>query len=57
MTAMQALDYRQPHQSSPIIQDIRIRYRQVVPRLEADRILSTDLEKTVRFLRTLQIAE
>ncbi len=51
MTGMQALEYRRPLKSSPLIEKIRTAYRQVVPRLEADRVLSEDMEKTLGFLR------
>jgi len=51
MVAMQALDYRQPLKSSQIIEDVRKQYREVVPRLGADRILHSDIEETIRFLR------
>ena len=51
MVVMQALDYRLPLKSSPGIEKIREDYRRVVPRLEADRMLSTDLEKTLVFLK------
>ncbi|MBN8677585.1 MAG: histidine ammonia-lyase [Chitinophagales bacterium] len=55
MTAMQALDYRKPLASSPRIEVIRNQYRAVVPRLEADRVISVDLENTVQFLRSLTL--
>jgi len=51
MVGMQALDYRRPLKSSPGIEKIREEYRRVVPRLETDRVLSVDLEKTVGFLK------
>ena len=51
MTAMQALDYRRPLRSSPAIEGWWAAYRQVVPRLDQDRILSVDMERTVGFLR------
>jgi histidine ammonia-lyase len=54
MTGMQALEYRRPLKSSPLIEKIRTAYRQVVPRLEADRVLSEDMEKTLGFLRERQ---
>ncbi len=52
MTGMQALDYRRPLKSSPQIEKMREEYRRVVPRLEEDRVLSVDLERTVGFLKT-----
>lgn len=51
MVAVQALEFRRPLQSSPQIEAIVEKYREVVPRLEDDRILSTDMERTVAFLR------
>jgi len=53
MVGMQALDLRQPLRSSPRIEAIRAKFRQVVPRLEADRILQQDQEKTLHFLREM----
>ncbi len=52
MVAMQALDFRLPLRSSERIEALRARYREVVPHLAQDRILSTDMEQTVVFLRT-----
>ena len=51
MVAMQALDYRRPLRSSPRIEAMHEKYRQVVPRLEGDRVLHPDMEATVAFLR------
>jgi len=51
MIGMQALDYRRPLKSSPAIEKLRQEYREVVPRLAEDRVLSVDLEQTVVFLR------
>ena len=51
MVAMQALEYRRPLISSPTIEAALERYRSTVPRLEADRVLSTDMERTLTFLK------
>ncbi|MCB0531705.1 MAG: histidine ammonia-lyase [Lewinellaceae bacterium] len=51
MVAVQALEFRRPLQSSRQIEAIVEKYREVVPRLEDDRILSNDMEQTVAFLR------
>ncbi|MBV6441985.1 MAG: Histidine ammonia-lyase [Saprospiraceae bacterium] len=51
MVAMQALEFRQPLRSSPRIEAVRAKYREVVPRLEGDRVLHEDMEATLRFLR------
>jgi len=53
MVGMQALEYRRPLKSSPCIEKIKEEYRLVVPRLEADRVLSVDLERTVGFLKQI----
>ena len=53
MVAAQALEYRRPLRSSPSIESIVEAYREVVPRLAEDRILSVDMEKTVAFLQEM----
>lgn len=55
MTAAQALEFRRPLRSSPAIEAILAKYREVVPRLEDDRILSDDMEKTLVFLRRTDV--
>ncbi|MFN0176622.1 MAG: histidine ammonia-lyase [Saprospiraceae bacterium] len=57
MIGMQALEYRRPLKSSPVIEKIRKEYRRVVPRLEDDRVLSVDLEATVVFLKHRDLRE
>lgn len=51
MTATQGLEFRRPLRSSARIEQVLAAYRKVVPRLENDRILSTDLELTLTFLK------
>ena len=51
MTAMQGLEFRLPLCSSPQIEKMRQAYRKVVPKLEQDRVISTDMAKTVEFLK------
>lgn len=53
MVTVQALEFRRPLRSSPRIENMVEAYREVVPRLAEDRILSVDMEKTVGFLREL----
>lgn len=57
MVAMQALGYRRPLRSSLLIEKIHADYREVVPRLEGDRVLHEDMEATIRFLRKLEIGK
>lgn len=52
MVALQALDFRLPTRSSERIEALRTRYRTIVPHLDEDRILSTDMAQTVDFLKT-----
>jgi len=52
MVTMQALDYRRPLRSSQVIEHVYERYRKVVPRLAGDRVLSTDMEQTLAFLKS-----
>lgn len=54
MIAMQALEYR-PLKSSELIEKINEEYRQFVPKLEEDRILSKDIHITIDYLRTLSL--
>ena len=51
MVAMQALDFRRPLLSSPVVENAHDAYRAVVPRLAEDRVLSDDIEKTIAFLK------
>jgi histidine ammonia-lyase len=51
MVAAQALEYRRPLRSAEKIEAIVADYRQTVPRLTRDRVLSEDIEKTILFLR------
>jgi histidine ammonia-lyase len=51
MTAAQALEFRRPARSSTLLEEMISRYRQIVPKLERDRVLSVDIQTTVEFLR------
>ncbi|MDW8273507.1 MAG: histidine ammonia-lyase, partial [Chitinophagales bacterium] len=55
LTAMQALEFRAPLRSSPLIEEIKQQYRKIVPPLVADRILYDDIQVTVDFMRTLKL--
>ena len=54
MTAMQALDFRKPLKSSPVIERIKTAYRQVVPFLDRDRVLYDDIQNTVDYMRAME---
>ena len=55
MTAMQALDFRRPLKSSPLIEKIRADYRKLVPYYDKDRVLYDDIQVTVDFMRTIEL--
>jgi histidine ammonia-lyase len=55
MTAMQALDFRKPLRSSPLIEEIKAQYRKEVPFYSKDRILYGDIQVTVDFMRQIKI--
>ena len=52
MVAMQALDFRRPLRSSDLIEKAYTDYRNYVPRLAEDRVLSVDIDKTIHFLQS-----
>ena len=55
MTAMQALDFRKPLKSSPLIEKIREDYRSLVPHYAKDRVMHDDMVATVEFMRGIKI--
>ncbi|MCX6199230.1 MAG: histidine ammonia-lyase [Bacteroidetes bacterium] len=55
MTAMQALDFRKPLKSSPLIEKIKSDYRKIVPFYDKDRIIYDDIQVTVDFMRGLSL--
>lgn len=57
MTAAQAMEFRRPMRSSPIVESVLEQYRKRVPALEKDRILHKDIEATIDFMRQLNLEE
>ena len=53
MTAAQAMDFRRPAQSSPLLERLHQQYREQVPFLQADRYMHPDLEASRHFLQGL----
>ena len=51
MTAAQALDFRKPLKTAPVLENLKEKYRAVVPFLDKDRLLSDDIHRTIDFLR------
>ncbi|MEZ4917999.1 MAG: histidine ammonia-lyase [Saprospiraceae bacterium] len=54
MVAAQALEFRKPLKTSKRLQEIVDAYRKEVPKLEADRFLSEDMERTRQFWKNNQ---
>lgn len=52
-TAAQALEFRRPLQTSPVLEQWVARYRRLVPPLAGDRVFHYDIEKTNEFVRSL----
>ncbi len=52
MNATQALEFRRPAKSSPAIEKLFEKYRKVVPFVDVDRVMYTELAKSVEFLKT-----
>lgn len=50
MTAAQALDFRRPDISSPILESIMKEFREIIPFNDADRILHTDMVNSINFI-------
>jgi histidine ammonia-lyase len=50
-TAAQALEFRRPMKSSPVIENFVTQYRKVVKFVDEDRIMYEDIERTKDFLR------
>jgi histidine ammonia-lyase len=51
LTAVQALEFRRPLQSSPVIESIVAAFRKEVSFNEADRILQVDMLKAIAFIK------
>ena len=51
MTAAQAMEFRRPATTSPLLESMLKIYRSIVPPLVEDRVLHDDMEKTVAFMR------
>lgn len=55
MTAMQALDFRAPLKSSPLIEKVRAHYRKIVSHYAKDRVIYDDIQVTVDFMRGIRL--
>lgn len=55
MNGIQAMDFRRPLKSSPIIEKVIKEYRKEVPFVEDDIVMYKEIQKTVSFLNRLQV--
>lgn len=52
MNASQALDFRRPAKSSPILEHVISEYRKTVPFVDIDKVMYPEIEKSIVFLKT-----
>lgn len=55
LNASQALEFRRPYKSSPIIENVLADYRKEIPFVEEDIVMYPAIEKSTVFLRNLQL--
>ena len=51
-TAIQALEFRKPLRSSALIEDLVKSFREKIPFINDDKVMYTEIEKSIKFLRT-----
>ena len=51
MTAAQALEFRRPMHTSPVLEDFVAAYREVVPFIEEDTVMYSLIQDSIEFLR------
>lgn len=51
LNASQALEFRRPAKSSPIIEKLISNYRKHVPFIDADKVMYSEIERSVQFLK------
>ncbi len=57
LSAAQALEFRRPKQSSPVLEKLMTEFRTLISFNEADRVLHEDMKAAISFLNTYQIEE
>ena len=51
LNASQAMEFRRPMKTSPALEELLVGYREVVPFVEVDKVLFTEIAKSVEFVR------
>ena len=52
-TSIQALEFRRPLRSSALLEDIVKSFREIVPFINDDKVMYTEIEKSIKFIRTI----
>ena len=55
MNASQALEFRRPLKTSPLLESFLEQYRKVVPFIKADEVLHDSIEASIQFLKDVDI--
>jgi histidine ammonia-lyase len=55
MNASQALEFRRPLKTSPLLESFLEHYRTVVPFIKVDQVLHDDIESSIQFLKDVDI--
>ena len=55
MNASQALEFRRPMKTSPLLESFLDHYRKVVPFIKEDEVLHDDIEASIQFLKDVDI--
>jgi histidine ammonia-lyase len=55
LNATQALEFRRPLKTSPLLEQFVELYRKEVPSVSQDRLLAVDIEKSVKFIETCEL--
>lgn len=55
MNASQALEFRRPLKTSPLLESFLDFYRKVVPFIKEDKVLHNDIENSIQFLKDVDI--
>ncbi len=56
-TAIQALEFRRPLRSSPMLEGVVKSFRETIPFIEDDKVMYPEIEKSLSFLRKLNWQE
>jgi len=56
-TAIQALEFRRPLKSSELIENVVKSFRETVPFIEDDKVMYTEIEKSVNFIRDFDLQQ